>query len=62
MLVDLARNDIGRVATPGSVRVPVLLRTDRFSHVIHLVSHVTGELREGSQQWTPCAPASQPAR
>jgi anthranilate synthase component 1 len=46
MLVDLARNDIGRVATPGTVRVPVLLRTDRFSHVIHLVSHVTGELRE----------------
>ncbi|RIK36596.1 MAG: anthranilate synthase component I [Chloroflexi bacterium] len=47
MLVDLARNDIGRVATPGSVRVPVLLRTERFSHVIHLVSHVTGELRDG---------------
>jgi anthranilate synthase component 1 len=47
MLVDLARNDIGRVATPGTVRVPVLLRTERFSHVIHLVSHVTGELREG---------------
>ncbi|MFW6075527.1 MAG: anthranilate synthase component I [Chloroflexota bacterium] len=47
MLVDLARNDIGRVAEPGSVRVPVLLRTDRFSHVIHLVSHVNGDLREG---------------
>jgi anthranilate synthase component 1 len=46
MLVDLARNDIGRVATPGTVRVPVLLRTERFSHVIHLVSHVTGELRD----------------
>jgi anthranilate synthase component I len=45
MLVDLARNDVGRVAKPGSVRVPVLLRTDRFSHVIHLVSHVTGEIR-----------------
>jgi anthranilate synthase component 1 len=47
MLVDLARNDIGRVATPGTVQVPVLLQTQRFSHVIHLVSHVTGELREG---------------
>ena len=47
MLVDLARNDIGRVARPGSVKVPVLMRTDRFSHVIHLVSHVTGELRDG---------------
>jgi anthranilate synthase component 1 len=46
MLVDLARNDIGRVAKPGSVKVPVLLRTDRFSHVIHLVSHVTGEIRD----------------
>jgi anthranilate synthase component 1 len=46
MLVDLARNDIGRVAKPGTVRVPVLLRTERFSHVIHLVSHVTGELRD----------------
>jgi len=46
MLVDLARNDIGRVATPGSVEVPVLLTTERFSHVIHLVSHVTGEMRE----------------
>src|SRR5690606_16750432 len=45
MLVDLARNDIGRVSKPGTVKVPVLLRTDRFSHVIHLVSHVTGELR-----------------
>ena len=47
MLVDLARNDIGRVATPGAVRVPLLLRAERFSHVIHLVSHVTGELRAG---------------
>jgi anthranilate synthase component 1 len=46
MLVDLARNDIGRVATPGTVETPVLLRTDRFSHVIHLVSHVTGQLRD----------------
>jgi len=46
MLVDLARNDIGRVATPGTVKVPVLLQTQRFSHVIHLVSHVTGELRD----------------
>lgn len=46
MLVDLARNDIGRVAKPGTVKTPVLLRTERFSHVIHIVSHVTGELRD----------------
>ena len=46
MLVDLARNDIGRVAKPGSVRVPELMRVDRFSHVMHLTTVVEGELRE----------------
>ncbi len=46
MLVDLARNDLGKVAKPGTVRVPVLLRTDRFSHVIHLVSHVNADLQD----------------
>lgn len=45
MLVDLGRNDIGRVATPGSVRVPYFMRVERFSHVMHLVSHVIGRLR-----------------
>jgi len=44
MLVDLARNDIGRVCRPGSVRVVGLLETERFSRVMHLVSQVTGEL------------------
>jgi anthranilate synthase component 1 len=47
MLVDLGRNDIGRVATPGSVRVPNFMSIERFSHVMHIVSHVTGRLREG---------------
>jgi anthranilate synthase component I len=47
MLVDLARNDIGRVAAPGSVRVERFMQTERFSHVMHLVSDVTGELRDG---------------
>ncbi|MCX7623396.1 MAG: anthranilate synthase component I [Thermomicrobium sp.] len=46
MLVDLARNDIGRVAAPGTVRVPRLMAVERFSHVMHLVSEVTGMLRE----------------
>jgi anthranilate synthase component 1 len=46
MLVDLGRNDIGRVAGAGSVRVPQLMDVERYSHVMHLVSHVTGELRE----------------
>ncbi|HKZ48124.1 MAG TPA: anthranilate synthase component I family protein [Thermoplasmata archaeon] len=47
MLVDLARNDVGRVARFGSVRVPEHLTVEEFSHVQHLVSRVTGEVREG---------------
>lgn len=47
MLVDLARNDVGRVAKIGTVRVEKLLTVERGSHVMHLVSEVTGELREG---------------
>ncbi len=46
MLVDLARNDIGRVAAAGTVRVPRLMAVERFSHVMHLVSEVTGVLRD----------------
>jgi anthranilate synthase component 1 len=45
MLVDLARNDVGRVAEAGSVRVTEFLEVERYSHVMHLVSHVTGRLR-----------------
>ncbi|RXJ03951.1 anthranilate synthase component I [Anaerobacillus alkaliphilus] len=44
MLVDLARNDIGRVAAYGSVRVPVLMEVGKFSHVMHMISKVTGHL------------------
>ena len=47
MLVDLGRNDVGRVAQPGSVRVSQLLDVERYSHVMHLVSHITGRLRLG---------------
>jgi anthranilate synthase component 1 len=47
MLVDLARNDIGRVSHPGTVRVKELMRVDRFSHVMHLTSVVEGELASG---------------
>jgi len=43
MLVDLGRNDIGRVATIGSVRVDAQMIVERYSHVMHLVSHVRGE-------------------
>ena len=44
MLVDLARNDVARVATPGTRRVVDLLQVDRYSRVMHLVSRVTAEL------------------
>jgi anthranilate synthase component 1 len=47
MLVDLARNDIGRVARPGTVHVRELMRVDRFSHVMHLTSVVDGVLADG---------------
>jgi anthranilate synthase component 1 len=47
MLVDLARNDVGRVAAPASVTVPILRSVERYSHVMHLVSEVHGRLRDG---------------
>ena len=46
MLLDLGRNDVGRVSKPGTVEVSQILDIERYSHVIHLVSHVTGELRD----------------
>jgi len=45
MLLDLGRNDVGRVSQPGSVEVPQVMDVERYSHVMHLVSHVTGRLR-----------------
>lgn len=47
MLVDLARNDLGRLSRPGTVQVTKLQQVEYFSHVMHMVSEVTGELREG---------------
>lgn len=47
MLVDLARNDLGRVCKPGSVQVPRLMEVERYSHVMHLTSDVVGALRDG---------------
>ncbi len=46
MLVDLARNDVGRVAEPGSVRVTEFMQIERYSHVMHIVSNVVGRLRK----------------
>jgi len=45
MLVDLGRNDIGRVSEPGTVEVSELMDVERYSHVMHLVTHVQGKLR-----------------
>jgi anthranilate synthase component 1 len=60
MLVDLSRNDIGRVAIPGSVHVKRFMQTERFSHVMHLVSLVTGKLKRSTSAWQAlgsCFPA-----
>jgi len=47
MLVDLGRNDVGRVSAPGSVEVTEFMAVERYSHVMHLVSHVRGRLAPG---------------
>jgi anthranilate synthase component 1 len=47
MLVDLGRNDLGRVCGFGSIAVPELMEVERYSHVMHLVSSVTGQLAPG---------------
>jgi len=47
MLVDLARNDVGRIAEYGSVRVTDFMTIERYSHVMHIVSHVSGTLAGG---------------
>jgi anthranilate synthase component 1 len=47
MLVDLARNDLGRVCDYGTVHVPELMQVERYSHVMHIVSHVEGRLSTG---------------
>ncbi len=47
MLIDLGRNDIGRVSAPGSVQVGERFVIERYSHVMHIVSEVTGQLRDG---------------
>ena len=50
MLVDLGRNDIGRVCDYGTVRVPTFMALERYSHVMHLVSVVEGQLAEGQDR------------
>jgi anthranilate synthase component 1 len=60
MLVDLSRNDVGRISEPGSVQVTQFMDIERYSHVMHLVSHVQGKLRDGLTQYDAlraCFPA-----
>jgi anthranilate synthase component 1 len=60
MLVDLGRNDLGRVCEPGSVEVVDFMSVERYSHVMHIVSTVTGKVAEGHTAFdvlTACFPA-----
>ncbi len=60
MLVDLGRNDLGRVCKNGTVTVDELMRIERYSHVMHIVSNVVGELEAGKTAWDllkACFPA-----
>lgn len=60
MLVDLGRNDLGRVCEPGSVEVVDFMSIERYSHVMHIVSTVTGQVTEGRTAFdvlTACFPA-----
>jgi len=60
MLVDLGRNDIGRVCEPGTVQVDTLMSVERYSHVSHMVSNVRGRLAAGKDQFDvlrACFPA-----
>jgi anthranilate synthase component 1 len=51
MLVDLGRNDVGRVASPGGVSLDRVMEIERYSHVMHISSTVTGVLRDGLSSW-----------
>ena len=63
MLVDLGRNDVGRVARYGTVQLSDVMTVERYSHVMHMCSNVTGQLAAGQDaRSTPCGPACRPAR
>ncbi len=67
MLIDLARNDIGRIAETGSVKVTEAFQTERYSHVMHIVSNVEGSpegrpVEHGRAQGEPSRPARSAAR
>jgi anthranilate synthase component 1 len=51
MLLDLGRNDLGRISVPGTVRVEEFMKVERYSHVFHIVSTVSGKVKEGITPW-----------
>ncbi|MEN3185527.1 MAG: anthranilate synthase component I family protein [Atribacterota bacterium] len=51
MLLDLGRNDLGRIALPGTVRVEEFMKVERYSHVFHIVSTVSGKVKNGFTPW-----------
>jgi len=51
MLVDLARNDLGRICKYGTIKIEGFMRVERYSHVMHIVSDVQGELNDGADQF-----------
>ena len=51
MLVDLARNDVGRISDYGSVKLTDFMTIERYSHVMHIVSNVVGKLRQGQNAY-----------
>jgi anthranilate synthase component I len=60
MLVDLGRNDVGRVARYGTVEISDVMNVERYSHVMHVCSNVTGRLQEGKSSFDAlrsCLPA-----
>ncbi len=60
MLVDLARNDVGRASESASIKVPMFMNVEKFSHVMHIVSEVRGKLRKGNDifnAFRSCFPA-----
>jgi anthranilate synthase component 1 len=51
MLVDLGRNDVGRVCRPGSIQLSDVMAIEYYSHVMHICSNVSGALRAGNNAW-----------